>query len=61
VNEHREVRRQFWRRIAEGLSSEEAAAACGVSQAVGGRWFRQGGGMPPLSLAAVSGKPWKNT
>lgn len=31
VNEYREVRRQFWRRIAEGLSSEEAAAACGVS------------------------------
>ncbi|WP_074308642.1 IS30 family transposase [Micromonospora cremea] len=56
VNEHREVRRQFWRRIAEGLSSEEAAAACGVSQPVGGRWFRQGGGMAPLSLVPPSGR-----
>ncbi|WP_162959037.1 IS30 family transposase [Micromonospora tulbaghiae] len=56
VNEHREMRRQFWRRIAEGLSSEEAAAACGVSQPVGGRWFRQGGGMPPLSLTPMSGR-----
>lgn len=56
VNEYREVRRQFWRRIAEGLSSEEAAAACGVSQPVGGRWFRQGGGMSPLSLAPLSGR-----
>ncbi|MFV2110665.1 helix-turn-helix domain-containing protein, partial [Micromonospora sp. LOL_015] len=56
VNEHREVRRQFWRRIAEGLSSEEAAAACGVSQPVGFRWFRQGGGMSPLSLEPLSGR-----
>jgi hypothetical protein len=56
VNEHREVRRQFWRRIAEGLSSEEAAAACGVSQPVGFRWFRQGGGMSPLLPAPLSGR-----
>jgi len=26
----------------------------GVSQAVGSRWFRQAGGMPPISLAPVS-------
>ncbi len=52
----RDVQRQFWRRIAEGLSSEEAALVCGVSQPVGARWFRQGGGMPPLSLKPPSGR-----
>ncbi len=52
----REVQRAFWQRIAEGLSSEEAVAACGVSAPVGSRWFREGGGMPPLSLAPPSGR-----
>jgi hypothetical protein len=28
----------------------------GVSQAVASRWFRQGGGMPPISLAPLSGR-----
>ena len=46
----REVERQFWREIAKGLLAEEAAAAVGVSQAAGGRWFRHGGGMPPMDL-----------
>ena len=36
---------------ARGLSSEDAAVSCGVSPPVGGRWFREGGGMPPISLA----------
>src|SRR5215475_11989704 len=44
------------RAIAAGCSSEEAAAAAGVSQAVGSRWFRDGGGMPPISLAPLSGR-----
>jgi transposase len=52
----REDRRRFWREIAAGRSSEEAAAAAGVSQAVGSRWFRDGGGMPPISLAPLSGR-----
>ena len=52
----REDRQRFWRAIAAGHSSEEAAAAAGVSQAVGGRWFRDGGGMPPISLAPLSGR-----
>ena len=52
----REDRHRFWRAIAAGRSSEEAAAAAGVSQAVGGRWFRDGGGMPPISLAPLSGR-----
>src|SRR6266566_2629089 len=51
-----EDRQRFWREIAAGCSSEEAAAAAGVSQAVGSRWFRDGGGMPPISLAPLSGR-----
>jgi IS30 family transposase len=52
----REDRVQFWRAIARGVSSEEAAAVAGVSQAVGTRWFRQAGGMPPIMLASLSGR-----
>ena len=52
----RELRRRFWVRIAAGCSSEDAAAACGVSVSAGARWFRDGGGMPPLSLAEPSGR-----
>ncbi len=44
----REHRERFWKEVARGLSSEEAAAAAGVSQAVGTRWFRECGGMSPL-------------
>ena len=52
----RENRVRFWQAIAVGLSSEDAAGEGGVSPAVGTRWFRQAGGMPPLSLAPVSGR-----
>ncbi|WP_405141941.1 IS30 family transposase [Sphaerisporangium sp. NBC_01403] len=52
----REEQQRFWRKIAEGLSSEDAALACGVSAPLGPRWFRQGGGMPPISLAPPSGR-----
>ena len=45
---------RFWEAIAAGTSSEEAAGVAGVSQAVGSRWFRQAGGMPPICLAPVS-------
>ena len=41
----REVERAFWAKVAEGLSSEDAAVAVGVSGPVGSRWFRQRGGM----------------
>jgi hypothetical protein len=44
----REVERWFWREIAKGLSSEDAAAAVGVSSAAGVRWFRERGGMATL-------------
>ena len=52
----REQRRRFWRAIAAGLASEAAAAGAGVSPAVGVRWFREAGGMPPSTLAP-SAKP----
>ncbi len=52
----RAVQRQFWRLIATGMSSAEAALRVGVSVPVGSRWFRHAGGMPPLSLADPSGR-----
>ena len=52
----REHRRRFWEAIACGLSSDEAALGAGVSQPVGTRWFRESGGMPPISLAPLSGR-----
>ncbi len=50
----REVERWFWREIAKGLSSEDAAAAVGVSTAAGVRWFRERGGMATLLRDPVS-------
>ena len=52
----REDRVCFWEAIGRGLSSEDAAVQGGVSAAVGGRWFRQAGGMPPIMLVPVSGR-----
>lgn len=52
----REIEREFWRVIATGVTSEQAAATVGVSQAVGSRWFRHGGGMPSIDLAPLSGR-----
>jgi IS30 family transposase len=49
-------RQRFWGAIACGLSSEDAAVAAGVSAPLGVRWFRESGGMPSISLAALSGR-----
>jgi DNA-binding CsgD family transcriptional regulator len=46
----------FWREIAKGLTSEDAAIAVGASQAAGSRWFRERGGMPTFLLAPVTGR-----
>ena len=51
----REDRVRFWEAISRGASSEVAAVEAGVSSAVGARWFRNAGGMPPLTLAPTSG------
>ena len=52
----REHRQRFWAAIARGVSSEDAATEAGVSQPVGTRWFRQCGGMPPITHASLSGR-----
>ena len=52
----REEQQRFWQAITRGLSSEEAAVSCGVWPPVGGHWFREGGGMPPISLAPRSAR-----
>jgi IS30 family transposase len=52
----REERQRFWRAVAAGRSSEEAASAAGVSAAVGSRWFREGGGMRSVSMQPTSGR-----
>jgi transcriptional regulator with XRE-family HTH domain len=52
----REERRRFWAGIAAGLTSEDAAGVTGVPQAVGARWFRKAGSMPP-TMFAPSAKP----
>lgn len=52
----RETVARFWKLVADGLTSEQAGIHAGVSQALGARWFRQGGGMPTLELIAPSGR-----
>src|SRR5919112_3495445 len=52
----RHVEREFWRLIAKGRRSEDAAIEVGVSAPVGTRWFRHAGGMPPLSLSEPTGR-----
>jgi IS30 family transposase len=52
----RDVERAFWLKIAEGLTSEDAAIGCGVSGPVGTRWFREGGGMASIQLSPPSGR-----
>ena len=51
---------RFWRAIATGLSSEDAALKAGVPQDAGYRFFRKAGGMPPAvfrsSAKPVSGR-----
>ena len=52
----REHRVRFWEAIARGASSVDAATEAGVLPSIGVRWFRKGGGMPPLTLAPLSGR-----
>ena len=47
---------RFWAGIAKGLSSEDAALSVGVSSPVGSRWFREAGGMRPITSAPLSGR-----
>jgi transposase-like protein len=50
------ARQRFWAAIARGAASEDAGVAAGVSPAVGSRWFRECGGMPPSDFLPHSGR-----
>ena len=50
------MEREFWRLIAQGASTESAAEAVGVSETVGRRWFRDGGGMTTVDLSEPTGR-----
>ncbi|MGW6159223.1 IS30 family transposase [Streptomyces sp. NPDC055144] len=52
----RAVQREFWRLIASGVTTVQAAEGVGVSAPVGIRWFRHAGGMTPLSLDEPRGR-----
>src|SRR3954468_6942525 len=52
----KEIERRCWRLIAEGASTDRAAAMVGVSANTGERWFRDGGGMKPMPLTEPSGR-----
>jgi IS30 family transposase len=52
----RDLERLFWLKVAQGLTSEDAAIACGVSGPVGSRWFRDRGGMPSMQIKGLSGR-----
>jgi IS30 family transposase len=50
------VQHAFWRLIALGVTTEDAAAEVGVSTPVGSRSFRHAGGMSPISLDEPTGR-----
>src|SRR3954466_13854527 len=52
----REHRQRFWAAIARGVRSDVAGVEAGVSPVVGGRGFREAGGVPPMSQAPLSGR-----
>src|SRR5829696_1549613 len=52
----RDAERDFWREIAMGHTSDDAAVAVGASEAAGTRWFRQRGGMPTFLLVPLTGR-----
>lgn len=50
------MQRAFWRLIADGVTTEDAAAVVGVSTPVATRWFGHAGGMSPISLHEPTGR-----
>ena len=52
----REHRQRFWAAIARGATSEDAGVIAGVSPAVGPRWFREAGGVPPSDFGPHTGR-----
>jgi IS30 family transposase len=56
TTELQHVRRRFWRGVRAGLPTVAAAKVAGVSADRGFRWFREAGGVPPLSLTEPAGR-----
>ena len=52
----KEFERRFWRLIGQGWSTGQAGEEVGVSANTAERWFRDGGGMTPVSLSQPSGR-----
>jgi len=52
----REVERRFWRAVAAGVSTQDAAGSAGVSHTRAKQWFAQAGGMSPVSLDEPCGR-----
>jgi transposase, IS30 family len=52
----RERERAFWWGVRGGLSTLAACRRARVAEATGRRWFRECGGVPPLSLTAPQGR-----
>src|SRR5258708_37342227 len=48
----RELRRQFWLLIREGLPRKRAAVALGLNEDTGKAWFKQAGGLAPAYVNA---------
>ena len=44
------VNREFWRGIRAGCSVRDAVRRVGIHEIMAGRWYRQAGGVPPVSL-----------
>ena len=51
----REVRREFWVLVRQGLSPGQAAVALGASRYAGNKWFRDAGGVKPTLVVAGTG------
>lgn len=56
----RQLEQVFWSAIREGSSTAEAAAAAGVSEPSGLRWFRQRGGVLPPPPRRAGSRPRLN-
>jgi hypothetical protein len=56
TTELQHLRRGFWRGVRAGLPTVAAARQAGVSADRGFRWFREAGGVPPLSLGEPAGR-----
>src|SRR6202522_4185218 len=53
----RSALQRYWLGIAQGITSEDAALAAGMSQPVGTRLFRQAGGMAPAMFRSSTKPP----